>query len=89
VSELIDQENRTWNAEVVRDCCFDHDAAMVLSIKLAPRASDDFIAWSGEHNGLFSVRSAYRIGMHSKFVDLFGGQSSVNPTGERKIWDLV
>jgi hypothetical protein len=85
VSELIDQENRTWNAEAVRDCCFDHDAAMVLSIKLAPRASDDFIAWSGEHNGLFSVRSAYRIGMQPKLVELCGGQTSVNPTGERKI----
>jgi hypothetical protein len=27
--------------------------------------------------------------MQPKLVDLCGGQSSVNPTGERKVWDLV
>jgi hypothetical protein len=27
--------------------------------------------------------------MQPKLVDLCGGQSSTNPTGERKVWDLV
>ncbi|KAM0864201.1 hypothetical protein ACQ4PT_044077 [Festuca glaucescens] len=27
--------------------------------------------------------------MQPKLQDLYGGQSSVNPTGERKVWDLV
>jgi hypothetical protein len=73
----------------VRECCFPHDALVILSIKIPPRPVDDFVAWSGEHNGLFSVRSAYRIGMQPKLVELSGGQSSSDPTGDRKVWDLI
>lgn len=89
VSDLIDQGSRTWNEAAVRECCFPHDAAFILNIKLPDRASDDFVAWSGESNGVFSVRSAYRIGIQPTLHKLSGGQSSSEASGERKIWDLV
>jgi hypothetical protein len=56
-SNLIDHESRSWKEEVVRECCWPHDANSILGIKLAARAYNDFMAWSGENNGLFSVRS--------------------------------
>jgi hypothetical protein len=48
----------------------------ILGIKLVPRAQDDFMAWSGESNGIFFVRSAYRIGMQDGLDNLSQGQSS-------------
>jgi hypothetical protein len=78
-----------WDEDAVRDCCLPHDADVILGIKLSTRSTDDFIAWSGEHNDLFSVRSAYRIGLQARLQSLSGGQSSAGPSGERKIWDLV
>ena len=38
VSELINADTRTWNEAAVRDCCYPHDAAVILNIKLAARA---------------------------------------------------
>ena len=73
----------------VRECCLPHDAEVILNIKLPARSTDDFIAWSGENNGSFSVRSAYRIGMQPKLQNLSTGQSSAEPLGDRKAWDLV
>jgi hypothetical protein len=89
VLELIIQGSRSWDEAVVRNSCMPHDADVVLGIKLSPRATDDFIAWSGEHNGLFSVYSAYRTGMQARLQELSGGQSSIGASRERKIWDLV
>jgi hypothetical protein len=89
VSELIRADSRTWDVEAVRECCWPHDANTILGIKLAGRASDDFLAWSGESNGLFSVRSAYRIGMQASLQNLSRGQSSFEPTGDRTVWEVV
>jgi hypothetical protein len=89
VSELIDQTNRTWNERLVRECCLPLDVDAVLAIKLPARACDDFISWLPESNGIFSVRSAYRLGIQQSLDDLSRGQSSSEPNGERKIWKLI
>jgi hypothetical protein len=89
VSELINHENRTWREELVRYLFWQHDANCILGIKLVPRAQDDFMAWSGESNGIFSVRSAYRIGMQDGLDKLSQGQSSAQALGDRKIWNLI
>jgi ribonuclease HI len=88
-SELIDQETRTWNETAVRECCLPHDAAVILTIKLPQRATEEFVAWSGVNNGPFSVRSAYRIGLQMKNQGSNTGQSSSEATGDRKIWDVI
>jgi hypothetical protein len=74
---------------VVRECCSPYDENMILSIKLPARACDDFTAWSGESNGMFSVRSAYRLGIQPNLQNLNQGQSSSEPSGDRSIWNLV
>ncbi|GJN40248.1 hypothetical protein PR202_gb29435 [Eleusine coracana subsp. coracana] len=43
------------------------------------------IAWNFERNGVFSVRSAYRLGMRL-YHDLGLEGSSLSPEGERKVW---
>jgi hypothetical protein len=89
VSELINPITRSWDKEAVRECCWPHDANTILNIKLPARATEDFLAWSGESNGIFSVRSAYRIGMQESRQQFVSGQSSSEPDGNRKIWQLI
>jgi hypothetical protein len=75
VSELINPQICTWDDEAVRDNCMPHDARAILSIKLPARACDDFIAWNGESNGLFTVRSAYQLGLQPTLEKLSHRQS--------------
>jgi hypothetical protein len=89
VSELIDANTNTWDVNEVRGCCAARDAEAILSIKLPVRASEDFVAWSAESNGIFSVRSAYRLGLQPTIDALAQGQSSSEASGDRSIWDLV
>jgi hypothetical protein len=89
VSELISHETRSWNEEAVRGCCYPRDADTILGIPLPARATEDFLAWNGESNSLFNVRLAYRIGMASKWLSSERGQSSSEPDGARRVWELV
>jgi hypothetical protein len=89
VSELINLQTRTWDEQAVRDNCMPQDARAILSIKLPARPCDDFIAWNGESNSLFTFRSAYRLGLQPTLEKLSHRQSSSEPSGERSIWNLV
>jgi hypothetical protein len=89
VSELINPVTREWDEAMVRECCFPRDAEAILSIKLPARSCDDFVAWQPESNGIFSVRSAYRLGLQPTIDTLGRGQSSSEPSGDRGVWNLV
>jgi hypothetical protein len=89
VSELINPSTRTWDEGMVRSCCPPSDADAILAIKLPQRQCDDFVAWFPEKNGIFSVRSAYRLGLQPSLDLLSEGQSSAEPGGDRGIWNLV
>jgi hypothetical protein len=65
------------------------DAEAILAIKIPSRQCDDFVAWFPESNVLFFIRSAYRLGRQACLASLSGGQSSLKPNGDRKIWDLI
>jgi hypothetical protein len=89
VSDLINPATRTWDEVTIRKIFFHHDAEAVLALKLPPRATDDFVAWNCEDNGIFTVRSAYRLGLAPSVERLSTGQSSSSPSGDRTIWDMV
>jgi hypothetical protein len=89
VSELINPDTRSWDERLIREISYAHDADMILSIKLPMTPCDDFVAWLPEKNGMFTVSSAYRLGLEPALIAMSPGQSSSNPTGERRIWDLV
>ncbi|XP_051221867.1 uncharacterized protein [Lolium perenne] len=89
VSELINPITRAWDDVAIRSCYSPTDSDAILSIKLPARASGDFVAWSAESNGIFSVRSAYRIGVNPMIQRLSQGQSSSEPSGDRSIWKMA
>ena len=45
--------------------------------------------WHYEKNGLFSVRSAYNFALKLKNSQDELGQSSGEPNGERRLWNLI
>jgi hypothetical protein len=89
ISELINPSTRTWDEGMVRSCCPPSDADAILAIKLPQRQCDDFVAWFPKKNGIFSVHSAYRLGLQQSLDLLSEGQSSAEPGGDRGIWNLV
>jgi hypothetical protein len=89
VADLIGPYTRTWNEGLVRECCLAIDVDAILAIKLPSRNCDDFVSWLPEKSGIFTVRSAYRLGLQPTIEGLSGGQSSAEPEGDRGIWNLV
>ncbi|XP_071679985.1 uncharacterized protein [Lolium perenne] len=89
VSELINPATRSWDERLIREICYAHDADVILSIKLPMTPYDDFVAWLPEKNDMFTVSSAYRLGLEPALTAMSPGQSSSNPNGDGRIWDLV
>ena len=89
VSELIDPVTRTWNEELIRKILLPHDVDEVLKIRLPQSTSEDFIAWHFERSGVFLVRSVYRLAINDRDGNGDLGQSSTEPSGERKIWSVL
>ncbi|KAA3451486.1 reverse transcriptase [Gossypium australe] len=61
VAELIRSNERVWNKELI-DNTFPADVAeLILRIPSSMEPHEDFLAWSGESTGVFSVRSSYKL----------------------------
>ena len=61
VAELIDQGNLQWSRQLIEQVFLPYDARAILQIPLCARNMDDFWSWNFEKNGVFSVRSAYKM----------------------------
>ncbi|KAA3478841.1 Ribonuclease H-like superfamily protein [Gossypium australe] len=61
VAELIRSNKRVWNKELI-DNTFPADVVeLILCIPLSMEPHEDFLAWSGESTGVFSVKSSYKL----------------------------
>ncbi|MDV3193925.1 MAG: hypothetical protein Q8835_02560, partial [Sweet potato little leaf phytoplasma] len=65
VANLI-HRNGTWNEQMIRDLYIDQDANLIINIPLNPQQKEDIIIWQFDPKGIFSVKSAYRLGMQSQ-----------------------
>ena len=66
VSELIDKTSNSWNMQLLNTFFIPMDQEVIRNILLAWRRQEDFWAWQYEKNGIFSVRSAYRMLVHNR-----------------------
>jgi hypothetical protein len=62
VSELINPITETWDEELIRDNFTAEDTRDILSIPLC-LDMEDYVAWHLDSKGIFSVKSAYRLGV--------------------------
>jgi hypothetical protein len=79
----------TWNEERLSQFFHDDDAAEILKIKASSRNEGDFIAWYPEKLGIFTVKSAYRLGLSKQMQQQDRGASSVRPDGSRPAWRTI
>ena len=61
VSALIDEESRGWNSNLIRTSFLPREAEVILGIPLSPIALEDSQVWIKMPNGIFTVKSAYKI----------------------------
>lgn len=73
VSELLLPEGG-WNEQLVRQHFFPIDTDEILKIKRSRSFQDDFIVWQPDKQGIFSVRSAYRLGLDVNMNDQGGSK---------------
>jgi hypothetical protein len=87
VSSLIDQGG--WDEGLLRRTFPPIDVEAILKIKLSPTRPANFLAWQHESNGLFSVRSAYRVGLRLSQQGGTFATSSAAPLGDKPIWKVI
>lgn len=62
----MDASSSSRRDDVVKTVFIPIDVGEILKIPLCARRVDDFWAWSKDNCGAFSVRSAYRMILHTK-----------------------
>ncbi|KAK1669486.1 hypothetical protein QYE76_057645 [Lolium multiflorum] len=65
------------------------DLTEILRIQPSRRNEEDFVAWFPEKNGMFMVRSAYRLALHKQMMNQDRGATSSRPDGESPSWKLI
>ena len=63
VANLIDEEKGAWKTDLVRNVFLPHEADVIYGIALCTNLPDDKQVGALTNNGLFSVRSAYKLAM--------------------------
>ena len=60
-SSLLDIDKRSWDVVKVKNIFLPHEAKVVLSIPISGRLPKDSVMWAWTTNGIFTVKSAYKV----------------------------
>lgn len=85
VSDFI-TENDGWDTVKVQQNFWPVDAETILNIRISSRSEEDCVAWHPDKWGIFSVRSAYKLGFSLKYMD---ESCSSSPAGLKSSWNLI
>lgn len=61
VLHLIDATSSWWNRQRLGQVFFSFDASVIMSMPLCTMDVTEFWCWNYEKNGMFSVKSAYKM----------------------------
>jgi hypothetical protein len=61
----------------------------IIKIRPSKRNENDFIAWHPEKQGLFTVRSTYRMALHDSMQRQDRGATSMRSDGARPSWNII
>jgi hypothetical protein len=86
VATLIDHEAHTWNLGLINSIFLPDEAKVIASMPLCPSLPPDKLVWLGNTYGVFSVRSAYHMGMENIFR---GRGSASSDSFVNKIWKVI
>jgi hypothetical protein len=89
VSAFIETQSMSWNRAALEEFFLPMDIDHICKIPLGTRRHADFWAWHYERSGSFSVRSMYRLLVHTKrrMEDWLDNRPAAsNGAGEEKLW---
>ncbi|XP_019177735.1 PREDICTED: uncharacterized protein LOC109172940 [Ipomoea nil] len=69
-----------WDSELINDIFDQRDAKLILNLPLPAESEYDLLYWGGEINGLYSVKSAYKLA--------FGNLSQEQKLPWAAVWNL-
>jgi hypothetical protein len=90
--KLIDETSASWNEAKIHKFFLPTDVMAIMSIPLSTRRQIDFIAWSFDSRGIFSIRSAYRMLVNLKISPenyFQSNTSSSNSEVDEKGWTTL
>ena len=61
VNELIEEDTKKWNIEKINEMFPANVAEMIQGIPIGNLNAEDILVWHQEENGVYSVRSGYRM----------------------------
>lgn len=61
VNQLIKPDTKEWNLHLINRIFNPFDVEEISKIRIPAREVDDCVAWHYEKNGVFTVRSAYKL----------------------------
>uniref|UniRef100_A0A8R7UJJ4 Reverse transcriptase zinc-binding domain-containing protein n=1 Tax=Triticum urartu TaxID=4572 RepID=A0A8R7UJJ4_TRIUA len=82
-------DRKEWDVGLIREIFHSFDADDICRISIPRLNVKDCIAWHPEKNGIFSVRSAYKLAAAIKHKSVLEPSSSTNNPDNRSIWDLI
>ena len=84
VNEFIDPDVAGWKGGALDVVFLPYEAELIKSIPISLQLPEDKLIWALTSNGVFSVRSAYRLAMDQARTERNG--SSSNNSKIRKFW---
>ena len=87
VSELLD-ERGAWRMDLLQQYFNPVDVEQIVKIRTSPRLEEDVLAWEPERNGIFTVRSAYRLALDERLRPSSVAASRA-PDGRRAVWAFI
>jgi hypothetical protein len=87
VDELIDMEQMCWSEDKLEENFIHTDKCAIRQIPLGRFAEDEW-AWTQEKNGVFSVRSAYRLISSYQQAIQPSGSGEVHNACWKRLWKL-
>ena len=87
VSELIGTTNICWNSELLDQVFLPFKADAIKSIPLSSQLPADKLIWAKSSNGLFNIKSAYKVAL--ELIAVSSSRSSSNDSHLRRFWKRI
>jgi hypothetical protein len=90
VKDLIDPSTNQWNHQLINQTFLPFEANQIFQIPLVDRNSTDELAWAGEKDGRYTVKSGYRAIIEWKSLqsNLAGSTNLVTNPQWKHLWKL-
>ena len=90
VSELIDSNKSCWNLDLIEKLFLPCEVDSIKSIPLSMRMFADKLIWAKTNNGLFTVKSTYKVAVDILDASPLGCSGcSPNESNMRCFWKCV